>query len=101
MKAIKRFGRMYVTSAPKEVYTAAMACQVVVWVPRKLHSDQQFRDASVVVVADTLEGCQLEHGTPMPFDVPITFYLSTGETIWAASFNDAFLGYSVLPEAAT
>ena len=96
MSTLNKMGRRYVTSAPTEIHKAVSPVRVQLWVTSKLHSDQQFEDASVVVIASSLEGCQLELGVPMPFDVPIEFDLNPGESVWAASYNRAFVGFSVL-----
>jgi hypothetical protein len=93
---IKNLGRAYITTAPVEVYKASRPTIIKVWVPAKLHSDEQFEYASVVVIADTIESCQLEKGVPLPFDTVIEVELDAGKSLWAASFNRAFMGYSAV-----
>lgn len=96
---LNKFGRVYVESAPKEVHKAVRPCRVQLWVVSKLHSDQQFETASVVFMASSLDACSPRDGVPLPFDTVISVDLDTGEALWAASFNRAFVGYSVLERA--
>ena len=96
MERDQKLGRLYVTSAPEAIYTAVGKCLLKVWVNSKLYTDQQAKNASVVLIGFSREKLDVFDGVFLPFDQPIDVQLDAGETLYALTFNEAFLGYSVV-----
>lgn len=96
MERDQKLGRLYVTSAPEAVYTAVGKCILKVWANSKLYTDQQAENATVVMVGFSQEELDVYDGIFLPFDRPIDVQLDPGETLYAITFNKAFVGYSVV-----
>lgn len=95
---MSKLDRAYIKSSPEVIVKATAPSLVTLWVPLSSDmEDETFESSRVYITINDEPRCRLWKGTPLTFERLHFLHLEAGDSIWACTRDQAFVGIQVDP----